>query len=149
MNSEGQFEIPVRGTLVRVKYCSRESSLRKSPRLVLFCAKTTCLIKFHDFHKLKWPRSVDDARTWIKIWHHKNSIRKRFTRNRNKHITAIFEWKQHNINKFCDNCQMFNCSMSYAKECNSGPTPRYLLKILDVILVSLLISDFPVHIAAN
>lgn len=44
---------------------------------------------------------------------------------------------------------MFNCSMSYAKEFNSGPTPRYLLKILDVILVSLLIFDFPVHIAAN
>lgn len=37
MNSEGLFEIPVKGAPVRVKYYSRESSLRKLVRLVLFC----------------------------------------------------------------------------------------------------------------
>ena len=43
---------------------------------------------------------------------------------------------------------MFNCFISYAKESNSGPAPRYLLKIPD-ILVSLLISDFSELIAEN
>lgn len=37
MNSEGLFEIPVKGAPVRVKYYSRESSLRKLVRLILFC----------------------------------------------------------------------------------------------------------------
>lgn len=57
----------------------------------------------------------------------------------NENITAIFEWKQHNINKFCDNCQLCDCHDS-SKRIN---TPKYFqvsgFSKLNLISISVLL----------
>lgn len=91
---------------------------------------------------------MNDYWIWIKIWYYKNLICKYFIWNWNKYIIVIFEWIKYNINKFCDNCYMFNCFIFYVKELNFGLVLRYFLKILD-ILVSFLIFDFFEFIVEN
>lgn len=121
IHAEGKFKIPAKNW---------QASWRKILLAIIYYAEFDMCLSwsfitnglfswlFYSFD-LKTKMIVCQSLSW-NLSTQKSVVEARFSRKWNENITAIFEWKQNNINKFCDNCQLCDCFNS-SKRANTPP----------------------------